>query len=142
MLKKLAVLLLMVSVGAVSSCTKKYSDIKVSRASITLSNGANEDFDVIVGSSPEDNSQDYVIENVGTKEMTISSIKLSGTGSSAFTLDTKQFTSGTVSVGSTVTFNILLKTSTIGNYTAAVDIESDAKDNNSFKLNLTGSVHQ
>ena len=142
MLKKLVVLLIMVSVGAISSCEKKYSDIKVSRASITLSNGVNEDFDAIVGSSPEDNSQDYIIENVGTKDLTISSIKLSGTGSSAFTIDTKQFTSGTVSVGNTITFSVLLKTSTLGNYTASIDIESDAKDNNTFKLNLSGSVHQ
>lgn len=141
MFRKTILIGLVVSVGAISACKKKYSDIRVSRASITLSNGAIEEFDATIGSSPEDNSQDYVIENVGTKEMAISSIKLTGTGSTAFTLDTKQFNNGTLEVGNTLTFSVLLKTSTIGNYTAAINIESDAKDNNTFELNLTGSVH-
>jgi hypothetical protein len=141
MLNRIITAVLLVSTLFIFSCKKKYPDIKISRASITLSNGANEEFDATIGSSPEDNSQDYIIENVGTKDLNISSIKLNGSGASAFTLDTKQFTNGNVAVGNTVTFSVLLKTSTVGNYTASIDIESDAKDNTTFKLNLSGSVH-
>lgn len=141
MLNKIITVVLLVSTLFIFSCKKKYPDIKISRASITLSNGANEEFDATIGSSPEDNSQEYIIENIGTKELNISSIKLNGSGASAFTLDTKQFTNGSLAVGNTVTFSVLLKTSTIGNYAASIDIESDAKDNTTFKLNLSGSVH-
>jgi hypothetical protein len=141
MLNKIITAVLLVSTLFIFSCKKKYPDIKISRASITLSNGANEEFDATIGSSPEDNSQEYIIENIGTKDLNISSIKLNGSGASAFTLDTKQFTNGSLAVGNTVTFSVLLKTSTIGNYTASIDIESDAKDNTTFKLNLSGSVH-
>lgn len=141
MLNKIITAVLLVSILFIFSCKKKYPDIKISRASITLSNGANEEFDATIGSSPEDNSQEYIIENIGTKELNISSIKLNGSGASAFTLDTKQFTNGSLAVGNTVTFSVLLKTSTIGNYSASIDIESDAKENTTFKLNLSGSVH-
>jgi len=141
MLNKIITAVLLVSTLFIFSCKKKYQDIKISRASIILSNGANEEFDATIGSSPEDNSQEYIIENIGTKDLNISSIKLNGSGASAFTLDTKQFTNGSLAVGNTVTFSVLLKTSTIGNYTASIDIESDAKDNTTFKLNLSGSVH-
>jgi hypothetical protein len=141
MLNKIITAVLLVSTLFIFSCKKKYPDIKISRASITLSNGANEEFDATIGSSPEDNSQEYIIENIGTKDLNISSIKLNVSGASAFTLDTKQFTNGSLAVGNTVTFSVLLKTSTIGNYTASIDIESDAKDNTTFKLNLSGSVH-
>jgi len=141
MLNKIITAVLLVSTLFIFSCKKKYPDIKISRASIILSNGANEEFDATIGSSPEDNSQEYIIENIGTKDLNISSIKLNGSGASAFTLDTKQFTNGSLAVGNTVTFSVLLKTSTIGNYSASIDIESDAKDNTTFKLNLSGSVH-
>jgi len=141
MLNRIITAVLLVSTLFIFSCKKKYPDIKISRASITLSNGANEEFDATIGSSPEDNSQEYIIENIGTKDLNISSIKLNGSGASAFTLDTKQFTNGSLAVGNTVTFSVLLKTSTIGNYSASIDIESDAKDNTTFKLNLSGSVH-
>jgi hypothetical protein len=141
MLNRAIAILFLTCTLFVVSCKKKYPDIKVSRASITLSNGAVEEYDATVGSSPEDNSQDYIIENVGTKDLNISSIKLSGSGASAFTLDTKQFTSGSVAVGNTVTFTVLMKTNAVGNYSGIIDVESDAKDNTTFKLNLSGSVH-
>jgi hypothetical protein len=124
-----------------SSCTKKYADINISSASASIANGGNKDFGTVIKSSDEaDNKIDFVIESSGTKEMNVSSIELSGTNATMFTLDKKNFSSGKIAKGSSQVFSISLKTSTVGDYNASVIINSDAKENATYSVDLTGTV--
>jgi len=124
-----------------SSCTKKYADINISSASASIANGGNKDFGTVIkGSDEADNKIDFVIESSGTKEMNVSSIELSGTNATMFTLDKKNFSSGKIAKGSSQVFSISLKTATVGDYNASVIINSDAKENATYSVDLTGTV--
>ena len=124
-----------------SSCTKKYADINISSASASIANGGTKDFGTVIkGSDEADNKIDFVIESSGTKEMNVSSIELSGTNATLFTLDKKNFSSGKIAKGSSQVFSVSLKTTTVGDYNASVIINSDAKENATYTVNLTGTV--
>jgi hypothetical protein len=124
-----------------SSCKKKYADIDVTSASASIGNSGAKDFGTVTKDSDESfNEIDFVIESSGTKEVNVSSIELSGTNSDIFTLDKKNFSSGQIAKGSSQVFSVSLKTATIGDYNASVIIKSDAKDNATYTVNLTGTV--
>jgi hypothetical protein len=127
---------------AFTSCTKKYSDIRITSASTSILNNETKDIGIAAKDSPElDNSIDIVIENSGTKELVVSSIELGGTNASSFTLDKKTFSgSSTIGVGSTQIFSMSLKTNAVGNFESQVTIKSDAKDNNTYVVKFTGTV--
>ena len=134
-------LILIVSSTVIFSCKKKYSEFNLSKASVTVSNGNTENFDALYQTVESDNEVNYIIESSGTKALEISSISLTGTDANMFTLDSKGFTKGKVEKGNTINLTISLKTATIGEYDAALEIKSDAKDQENFKVNLIGSVH-
>lgn len=126
---------------AFTSCKKKYAGLEISGASKTFQSGNTVDFGTNVKSSKEeDNRVDFVVESTGTKEINISSLELSGTDASMFTLDKKNFNTGVLDMGKTQTFSISLKTATSGTYDASLVIKSDAKDQETYTLNLTGVV--
>jgi len=140
---KLRLLYLSLAIFAftISSCKKKYADLFVTSASQAFQNGGEVDLGSVTKNSiEEDNKVDFVIESSGTKEINITSLELSGANASAFTLDKKSFSTGVLEVDKSQTFGVSLITATSGTYNASIVIKSDAKDNETYTLNLTGIV--
>lgn len=98
-----------------------------------INSNYNYDYDLVSNNS--DNIVDFSIENIGVQDLTVNNITLSDPVN--FTYD---LSSTTIAPGTTEILSVNCNTSTIGNVSTLLTIESNDPTNSTFHINLSAEV--
>ena len=112
-------------------------EIAVTDGALTILDGGNVDLGSAEQGTPAF-SKTFTVENVGTADLTLEPLSVSGPG---FSLQSPNFTSGQIlAPSSSVTFTIALDTSSIGTITGNVSFGNSDADENPFNFDVSGTV--
>ena len=81
-----------------------------------------------------DITQTFAIENIGSADLNISSISVSGTDYSITSVIT------TITAGTTETFTVTLSGASVGTFNTTLTIANDDSDENPFTFDITGTI--